>query len=146
MKKVFFVALLLISVFLIGNAEAQDECKLFLVTVTTEPDDALIPSPGRWQECVEVCFDGDGFAHAVTDCGAFADDYLYCTLEDLGLDTKNLVCYSDVFPKFCHAQVKRNILEADCVYTPSSPDTKIHVRGHHVNECCVNSCCFSDAR
>jgi hypothetical protein len=133
MKNIFVVALLLISVFLIGNAEAENgNCREFLVNITTAPDNAL--PTGSWQECVAICPEGEGFVTAYTWCGAYQDDMLYLISEDLGLDTKNLVGYSDVFSKTCHVQIKRNILEADC-YLNMFGGVKIHARGVASTEC-----------
>src|SRR4030042_3051141 len=136
MKNIFVVALLLISVFLIGNAEAVSEngnCREFLVNITTNPNDAL-PGPGSWQECVEICPEGDGFVTAHTWCSPYPNDTLYLVLEDLGLDTKNLGGYSDIFDKQCHVQIKRNILEADC-YLYWDGDIKVHARGVASTDC-----------
>ena len=136
MKNIFVGALLLISVFLIGNAEAlvkNGDCREFLVTITTAPDDAL-PGPDSWQECVAICPDGDGFVTAHTWCGPYQDDTLYLILEDLGLDTKNMVGYSNIFDKTCHVQVKRNLLEADC-YLDMFDGVKLHARGVRVADC-----------
>jgi len=136
MKNIFVVALLLISVFLIGNAEAVAEngdCREFLVNMTTNPNDAL-PGPGSWQECVAICPDGNGFVTAHTWCSPYPNDTLYLILEDLGMDTKNLVGYSDIFDKVCHVQLKRNILEADC-YLNYNGNIKVHGRGVAVADC-----------
>jgi len=130
MKNIFVVALLLISIFLIGNAVAADNCRDFLVNITTAPDVPL----GSWQECVAICPEDNGFVTAHTWCGAYQDDMLYLMLEDLGLDTKNLVGYSVVFSKTCHVQIKRNILEADC-YLNMFGGVKIHARGVAVADC-----------
>jgi hypothetical protein len=135
MKNIFVVALFLISIFLIGNAEAVAEngdCREFLVNITTAPDYAL--PTGSWQECVAICPEGDGFVTAHTWCGEYQDDTLHLISEDLGMDTKNLVGYSEVFSKTCHVQIKRNLLEADC-YLNMFGGVKIHARGVASTDC-----------
>jgi len=139
MKNIFVGALLLISVFLIGNAEAVAEngnCREFLVNITTAPADNALPGPESWQECVAICPEEDGFVTAHTGCSPYPNDTLYLILEDLGLDTKNLVGYSDTFDKTCHVQIKRNILEADCYLIYNGDDIKVHGRGVAVAGCC----------
>jgi hypothetical protein len=140
MKKLFAVLLLLIGIFLINNsgvalAEPDDgeNCQLYLANVTTDPDDAL-PGPGSWQECIDICYE-DGFAEAHTFCGAYTDDTLEFTLEDFGVDAKNLVGFSTVFDKSCHAKLRGGglrILEADCLLSYDG-GVRIHVKGKAIS-------------
>lgn len=111
MRKVFFVCLLLVSVFLMGNAEAADgeNCSLYLITVTSDNDFI-----GTYDECVELCFSPDGYAHADTYCGRW-DDCLDFTLEDLGSDRRNLVGHSNIYGKSCHVRLRGRSLDANCL-------------------------------
>jgi hypothetical protein len=151
MKKLFVVLLLLIGIFLINNkgvALAQlddgENCQLYLANVTTDPDDVL-PGPGSWQECIAICYE-DGFAEAHTFCGAYPDDTLEFTLEDFGVDSKNLVGFSTstIWNKQCHAKLrggKLRILEADCLLEYDGDGyyyfgrylTRIHVKGKAIS-------------
>ncbi len=64
MKKVFVVLLLLVSVFLIGNSKvalavADDGgCQLYQCTGKYSCGEGI----EEWEECVELCLYGDGFA------------------------------------------------------------------------------------
>jgi hypothetical protein len=151
MKKIFVISLLLLSIFLIassGVALAQvlpANCKLYLADVTTDPDDALPTS--SWQECIAVCYE-DGFARAFTcsDKDGYGYDRLILTLEDFGVDAKNLVGFSTNWDKQCHAKLRGGglrVLEADCLLEYDSSGyydfgrylTRIHVKGKAVNSC-----------
>jgi hypothetical protein len=153
MKKIFSVSFLLLSILLIGSigmALAEDEinCQLYLADVTVDPPDAL--PPGSWQECIAVCYE-DGFADAYTcsDGDGYGSDLLILTLEDFGIDAKNLVGFSDNWPKVCHAKLRGGrlrILEADCLlnyeglgyYDFNHYLTRIHVKGKAVSDCFCN--------
>jgi hypothetical protein len=138
MKKVFVVLLLLIGIFLINNAgvalaqpDDGENCQLYLANVTTDPDEPL----GSWQECIEVCYE-DGFAEAHTFCGPYEDDTLELTLEDFGVDSKNLVGFSTVYDKSCHAKLRGGrlrVLEADCLLDMYG-GVRIHVKGKAISE------------
>jgi hypothetical protein len=140
MKKTFLISLLLVSIFLIGSSEmalAQIPagCKLYLADVTTDPD------IGSWQECIAVCYE-DGFADAFTcsDENGYGKDSLSLTLEDFGVDSKNLVGFSHKYDKACHAKLRGGglrILEADCLLNLDG-GVRIHVKGKAVNDCFCN--------
>jgi hypothetical protein len=152
MKKTFVISLILVSILFIGSigmalAKEVENCQLYLATVTTDPDTAL-PGPNTWQECIEICYE-DGFAEAST-CGTPYypyEDTLILTLEDFGVDSKNLVGFSEGFLKVCHVKLRGGrlrILEADCLLYDGRVDgysyfghdlTRIHVKGKAVNEC-----------
>ena len=69
MKKVFVVLLLLISAFLIGNAEkalAQgEECQGYLCNAMVACGEGVEDS---WTECVGICLYGGGYAEMGGDC------------------------------------------------------------------------------
>jgi hypothetical protein len=151
MKKTFLVSLILVCAFLIGNSgvalagPVEVPCQVYLADVTVDPPEAL--PPGSWQECIEVCYD-DGFAEAFTcsDDDGYGADELFFTLEDFGVDAKNLVGFSYNWPKECHAKLRGGrlrILEADCLlnykglgYEYFGRDlTRIHVKGKAVSSC-----------
>jgi hypothetical protein len=138
MRKVFIFSLLLATIFLIGSVDmalAEDGdglCKLYLADVTTDPD------IGSWQECIAVCYDEDGFAVAFScsDEDGFGSDFLDLTQEDFGVDAKNLVGYSEIFPKVCHAKLRGGglrILEADCLLDMFD-GVRIHVKGKAISD------------
>jgi hypothetical protein len=138
MKKVFVVSLLLVCVFLIGSTEmalAQEEnCKLYLATVTVDPDTPL-PGPNTWQECFLVCYE-DGVALVDTCGNPYGPDELIFTLEDFGIDAKNLVGSSIEWPKACHAKLRGGglrILEADCLLDMFD-GVRIHVKGKAISD------------
>jgi hypothetical protein len=123
---------------------AQENCKLYLADVTTDPDDALPTS--SWQECIYICYE-DGFATAETcsDEDGYGCDTLYLTLEDFGVDAKNLVGFSDRWDKSCHAKLRGGglrILEADCLLNFDG-GVRIHVKGKAIsneNQCPCEPC------
>jgi hypothetical protein len=149
MKKAFLISLLLVSAFLIGSSgkalagPVEVPCQLYLADVTTDPDDALPTS--SWQECIAICYE-DGFATALTCGSPYGNDRLILTLEDFGVDAKNLVGFSTNWDKQCHAKLRGGrlrILEADCLLEYDSSGyydfgrylTRIHVKGKAVNSC-----------
>jgi len=120
------VSLLLISIFLIGNAEVtsadEENCKLYLATVTIADDEGIVDS---WEDCIEVCIYSDGWAEAMTYCDK---DYLIFALEDLGSDFKNLVGASIVYDKACHASLRGKNLNASCLLDMYG-GLRVHARG-----------------
>jgi hypothetical protein len=139
MKKTFIVALLLLSILLIGSvgmalAEDGENCKLYLATVTVDPDTPL-PGANTWQECFLVCYE-DGFAEVETCGNPYGPDLLFFTLEDFGVDAKNLIGYSTVFDKACHAKLRGGglrTLEADCLLNMFD-GVRIHVKGKAITD------------
>jgi hypothetical protein len=144
MKKAFLISLLLVSIFIIGSsgvalAQVPENCKLYLADVTVDPPEAL--PPGSLQECILVCY-GDGLAGAVTcsDDDGYGYDILILTLEDFGVDAKNLVGFSLEWPKACHAKLRGGglrILEADC-FLDMFDGVRIHVKGKAISD--INQC------
>jgi hypothetical protein len=146
MKKVFVVSLILVSIFLIGSSEmalafdGDDNCQVYTATITVDPPGSL-PGPDSWQECIYICYE-DGFAEAET-CGFYGPDTLELTLEDFGIDAKNLVGFSTEFSEFdksCHVKLRGGglrILEADCLLDFGGL-VRLHVKGKASNDCiCV---------
>jgi len=131
MKKLFVVSLLLISIFLIGNAEVtsadEENCKLYLATITIADDEGIVDS---WKDCIEVCFYPDGWADAWVFCDM---DYLGFAMEDLGSDFKNLVGASFVRPKFCHASLRGKNLNASCLLDMYD-GLRVHARGLEITD------------
>jgi hypothetical protein len=78
MKKVFFVSLLLVSIFLIGNAElASAGCctnyqDYYCTGITSE--DGYIDD--TWEDCAELCYD-DGFEVYINDFAGWDEYYGY---------------------------------------------------------------------
>jgi hypothetical protein len=138
MKKVFVVSLILVSIFLIGSSEmalafdGDDNCQVYTATITVDPPGSL-PGPDSWQECIYICYE-DGFAEAET-CGFYGPDTLELTLEDFGIDAKNLVGFSTVYDKSCHAKLRGGglrVLEADCLLSYDG-GVRIHVKGKAIS-------------
>jgi len=133
MKKVFVVSLLLISIFLIGNSGMagveMGDCQVYRSTVTSDSE-----MLGSWEDCIEVCIYPDGWAQAWTYCNY--SDYLILTYENLGSDHKNLIGFSDYYPKVCHASIGKrgNNLEADCALDMDD-GVRIHAKGVPDNNC-----------
>jgi hypothetical protein len=132
MKKLIVVSLCLIGILLItgtGFAVEDEYCQVYRSTVVT--DDEML---GSWQDCIEVCVYPDGWAQAWTYCNY--PDYLILTVEGLGSDFKDLVGFSDYYPKTCHASVGKrgNNLEADCMLEMDG-GVRIHARGVPDNNC-----------
>ncbi len=128
MKKVFVLSLLLMSIFFIGNVAVasaiEENCRFYNATVTS---DCL----GSWEDCIEVCLYEDGWAEAWT---CYYYDWLIFTLEDLGTDAKNLVGFSDNWPKVCHVYLRGRILESDC-YLDMFGGCRIHAKGERTSYC-----------